>query len=96
MFEANSRYYKLSTLTYTGSDGRQIPYVERRFLPRGRDLQVLVEVTVAEGDRLDLIAHRTLGAAEAGWWVSDANDAMHPEELLEEPGEKIHVPVPRL
>ena len=96
MFDARSRYAKLETAVHTDADGREIPYVRRRILPRGEDLQLLVEVAVAEGDRLDLIAHRTLGSSEASWWIADANDAMHPAELLSEPGEKLRVPVPKL
>ncbi len=96
MFDAKSRYARIATAVYTDAAGREIPYVKRRFLPRGEDLQLLVEVTVAESDRLDLIAHRTLGSSEASWWICDANDAMNPQTLVEDPGEKLRVPVPRL
>lgn len=96
MFDAKSRYAKIDTAVYTDTRGREIAYVKRRFLPRGEDLQLLVEVTVGEADRLDLIAQRTLGSAEANWWISDANDAMHPDELLDDPGEKLRVPIPKI
>lgn len=96
MFDAKSRYARTDTAVYTDASGRQIAYVKRRFLPRGEDLQLLVEVTVTESDRLDLISQRTLGSAEASWWICDANDAMHPDELLADPGEKLRVPVPKI
>ncbi len=63
MFDPGSRYYTIDTATTTASDGRTIAYVRRRFLPQGETLPLLGEVTVAQGDRLDLIAGRTLGAA---------------------------------
>jgi hypothetical protein len=96
MFDPTSRYYQLETATYTNSDGQEITYVRRRFLPRGENLPLLVEVTVNEGDRLDLIAHRTLGAPTAFWQLCDANDAMNPVDLLAEPGETLRVAVPQI
>jgi len=93
MFEPNSRYYALETATYLMPDGLQIAYKRRRFLPHGEDLPLLVEVTVAEGDRLDLITYRTLGDPEAFWQVADANNGMNPAEL-EQPGVTLRVPIP--
>jgi hypothetical protein len=93
MFEPNSRYYSLATAAYLTPDGYQIAYQRRRFLPRGEDLPLLVEVSVADGDRLDLITYRTLGDPEAFWRVADANNTMNPTEL-EQPGVRLRVPIP--
>jgi hypothetical protein len=95
MFDETSRYHGLETAVHTMPDGREVRYVLRRFLPQGSKLTVLAEVTVTEGDRLDLIAYRTLGNPEAFWRVCDANDAMRPDELTEEPGRTLRVPVPQ-
>lgn len=95
MFETTSRYYNLDTDTFTAPDGRRIAYVLRRFLPQGGKLSLLVEVTVAQGDRLDLISARTLGESELFWHVCDANDAMNPEDLTAEPGAILRVPIPQ-
>lgn len=95
MFDSNSRYAKLDTAQITDAEGRVITYVRRRFLPQGADLSLLVEVTVDDADRLDLISSRTLGSSEAWWWIADANDALCPSDLLEV-GERLRVPVPRL
>jgi hypothetical protein len=95
MFDETSRYHGLETAVHVNPDGREVRYVLRRFLPQGSALPVLAEVTVTEGDRLDLIAHRTLGNAEAFWRVCDANDAMRPDELTEEAGRTLRVPVPQ-
>lgn len=95
MFEQTSRYQSLETATYKTPDGREIAYVRRRFLPRGEKMQLLVEVTVTEGDRLDLIAGRTIGAPEQFWRVCDANNTMNPFDLTVEPGRVLRVPVPQ-
>jgi hypothetical protein len=95
MFDYTSRYFNLETASLTTKEGRVVAYVRRRFLPQGRDLQTLVEVVVTEGDRLDLITARTLGDPEQFWRVADANDAMNPFDLTEEPGSTLRVPIPQ-
>jgi len=96
MFDTTSRYYTLETATHTRSDGREITYVRRRFLRQGENLPLLVEVTVSDGDRLDLITARTLGDPEQFWRVADANNAMNPFDLTAEPGETLRVAVPQV
>ena len=95
MFDPTSRYARLEQTTHTLPDGRVVPYVRRRFLPRGEDLPLLVEVTVTQADRLDVITARTLGDPEQFWRVCDANNAMYPPDLTDEPGEIVRVPVPQ-
>jgi len=95
MFDETSRYHGLETAEHRLPDGRLVRYVRRRFLPQGARLPLLAEVAVAEGDRLDLIAHRLLGEPEAFWRICDANDAMHPDELTSEVGRRLRVPVPQ-
>lgn len=95
MFEATSRYASIETATLTTADGRVIAYKRRRFLPQGDAMPLLVEVTVAQGDRLDLITARTLGDPEQFWRVADANNAMNPFDLTAEPGRTVRVPVPQ-
>ena len=55
MFDSRSRYANIESDEYISPDGKRILYKRRRFLPKGDELSLLVEVTVAEGDRLDLI-----------------------------------------
>lgn len=95
MFEPTSRYYSIEEATLTTKDGRVVAYKRRRFLPKGESMPTLVEVTVTEGERLDLIASRTLGDPEQFWRVCDANNAMNPFELTDEPGQVLKVPVPQ-
>ena len=94
MFDFSSRYFAIETAVYVAPDGREIPYKRRRFLPQGDALPLLTEVTVTQGDRLDLIAARTLGVSEVFWQVADANTAMDPFELTSEPGRRLRIPEP--
>jgi hypothetical protein len=96
VFDHTSRYHDLETATYTTPDGQAVAYKRRRFLPRGGEMSLLAEVTMISGDRLDLIAARTLGDPEQFWRVCDANDAMNPVILTEEPGRTLRVPVPQV
>lgn len=94
MFEPKSRYYAIEAAKLKTQTGREVVYIRRRFLPQGENMQLLAEVTVIDGDRLDLITHRTLGDPEQFWRICDANNAMNPPGLTEEPGRVLRVPVP--
>jgi len=95
MFDPNSRYYDLEIAMLAAADGRQVPYVRRRFLPRGELMTLLATVTVVEGDRLDLITARLLSDPEHFWRVADANNAMDPLDLANQPGSQLRVGAPR-
>ena len=94
MFEPESRYSRIETAELELPDGRKVAFKRRRFLPHGTDLDLLVEVSVTEGDRLDLITARSLGDPQQFWRVADANDAMNPTELTDDNGRRLRVPVP--
>ena len=96
MFEPESRYYQIETATYATPDNRTIRYVKRRFLPEGKDMQLLVEVAVTEGDRLDMITASKLGDPEQFWRIADANNAMNPVDLTDEIGKVLRVPIPQI
>jgi hypothetical protein len=95
MFDFTSRYYAIETAVHVAHDGREIVYKRRRFLPQGENMPLLGEAVVAQGDRLDLITARTLGVPEAFWRVADANNAMSPFDLTEEPGRRLRIPLPQ-
>jgi hypothetical protein len=95
MFDAASRYSALETSTYTFPDGRQVSYKRRRFLPRGESMSILMEVRVARGDRLDFVTAKALGDPLQSWRIADANNALNPATLTDEPGIVLRVPVPQ-
>lgn len=95
MFEPTSRYYILETSTYVGPDGKHISYKKRRFLPKGQSMPTLVEVRLKQGERLDLITARSLGDPQQYWRVCDANNTNNPNELTDEVGRSIRVPIPQ-
>lgn len=94
MFEPGSRYANLETASIVGPDGREIAYKRRRLVPQAKDLPKLAETAVEQGDRIDLVAARTLGDAEQFWRICDANDALDPEDLIE-PGRRLNIPMPQ-
>jgi hypothetical protein len=95
MFGTTSRYVSLAvkTLDVLDSDGqtRQIRYVERRFLPPSGSGPTVVEHMVIQGDRLDNITAKYLGDPTQFWRVADANEAMRPEELTDDIGQRIRI-----
>lgn len=111
MFDSTSRYYALKDLKYIDSLPRQdrsitkgdiskmndrtVSYKERRFLPHLDQIYIAQDVTVIAGDRLDNISSSTIGDPEQFWRICDANEAMHPLEMTEEPGKRLHIGIQR-
>ncbi|MFH2102458.1 MAG: hypothetical protein ABIJ39_03775 [Chloroflexota bacterium] len=95
MFDPNSRYSKTPTDALTDPVGREIVYIRRRFLPRPDDLATLVELTVTQGDRLDLLTARAIGDPEQFWRACDASNAMNPSELTDQSGQTVRFPIPQ-
>jgi hypothetical protein len=94
MFAQNSRYAAIQDEQLTRSDGTQLNYKGRRFLPQTKGMQIIQLVTVVAGDRIDLIASRTIGDPELFWRVCDASDAMYPLALTTQPGRSLNIPMP--
>jgi hypothetical protein len=94
MFDHTSRYYLVEDASYESEDGRSISYKCRRFLPQGDRIPLLSVLRIAPGDRLDLIAARTLGDAEQFWQICDANNCLNPFDLTAEISATLRVPTP--
>ena len=95
MARTRGRYAKVETLTGVAADGNEIVYYERRFLPQAKRMQVQSLVTVRQGERIDLIAARSLGQSQAWWRIGDANDAVDPWQLTARPGRVLRIPSPK-
>jgi nucleoid-associated protein YgaU len=91
MFFKGSRYEKVAE--HEGEDryGRKVRYKGIREIPSN---PVRLGHGVAQGDRLDHLAHHYYKDAERFWRIADANLACWPDDLLE-PGEVIAVPPSR-
>ncbi len=95
MLEPGSRYYALDNATYEDADGQVIIYKQRRFLPQGINMPLLLQVTVTTIDRLDLIAARAYGASEHFWRIADANNALNPFDLTDQIGSVLRISPPQ-
>ncbi len=93
-FPTTSRYAFVGTTTFETPDGRTVTHLRRRFLPPAEAFAVLTEHTVKEGERLDHIATAYLGDPEQYWRICDANEAMHPDDLVSAPGRTIRITLP--
>lgn len=94
VFDHKSRYHRVPAAVYETEDGGHIAYVRRRFLPQGDRIPLLSLVRITPGDRLDLIAARTLGDAQQFWQICDANNCLNPSDLTADVGATLRVPVP--
>jgi tail protein X len=89
MFTPRSRYAAVADATYLGADGRAVIYKTLRTTPAARSIQ---SHTVAQGDRLDLIAFQQYGDSEQFWRICDGNDALRPDDLTLQAGARIRLP----
>lgn len=90
MFTSTSRYAAVSDGLYQDSSGRQITYKLLRITPETTSLQIH---TVAQGDRLDLIAFQSYGDPEQYWRIADGNAALRPEDLTATAGRRLNLPL---
>jgi hypothetical protein len=90
----NSRLYGLDVAEYRLPDGTAVRYLRRRFIPAPESSQQLGTIVVEVRDRLDLLADRAYGDPSAGWRLLDANGALWPPDLLEEPGRQLALRAP--
>ncbi len=90
MFTSQSRYYPLGDLVHVDENGRRHTYKERRFV-RGEP-RLAGRTAVGQGERIDLLAFRTLKAPGLYWRLCDANRVLNPFELNETDGRSLLVP----
>jgi hypothetical protein len=90
MFTSRSRYASIADAVYTTSDGRKINYKVLRITPDTTSLQ---QHTLAQGDRLDVLAFQYYNDAEQFWRICDGNVALRPDDLTQDIGAQIAIPV---
>jgi hypothetical protein len=93
-FSTSSRYYGIDTAILEQPDKNPIVYLRRRLVPPADRFSVLQEHTVTENERLDNVTYQYLGDPERFWQLCDANNAIDPDELTQEPGQKIRITLP--
>jgi hypothetical protein len=87
-FLKTSRYASLDVVAVPLPDGTTAQAVKLRRLPAtGGDAY-----TVAQHDRLDIIAQRNYGAGSSYWHIADANSELEAETLTATPNRVIVVP----
>jgi len=90
-----SRYAGVEVAVRSEPDGRQLPYLRRRFCPHPEDLAPLTEHLVTGSDRIDRVAALRLGDPEQFWRIADANRAMRAESLTDVPGRRLRITQPQ-
>jgi hypothetical protein len=90
VFLPGSRYEHVPRAVWVDRDGRAHPYTLLRELPP--DPPIRQRHQVADGERLDLIAHRMYGDPEQFWRITDANRALRPDDL-EVVGSLLRIPL---
>lgn len=84
-FPPGSRYATTPTARLLASDGREIVYLRRRFIPPADTLALVREHLVIAGDRIDNVAAVHLGDPEQSWQLGDANTAFDLADLTAQP-----------
>lgn len=93
-FPFTSRYSAVEIASFHLPDGRVVPHLRRRFLPRPDSFVLLQEHVVGESDRMDRVADFYLGDPEAFWRIADANTLMNPAALADTPGRRLRITLP--
>jgi hypothetical protein len=93
-FPPSSRYSSVGTAIINDSDGEPVVYLQRRVAPQPEVFAVIGEHVVTQGERLDLIAARSLGDPELFWRICDANRALNPFALTEVIGRRLLITMP--
>lgn len=94
LYPPTSRYHAVATAVHVDADGRDHAYLRRRFVPQPGSLASIDFHTVAQGDRVDLIAASHFGDPEQFWRMCDANAAIHPDALVGRVGRRLRITLP--
>lgn len=88
MFNKNSRYDGLSTVTVTDKAGREVKAVKLRRLPSQEGLNFVVQ----DNSQLDVMSEQQYNDGEKYWHIADANTELEANELVRFSNRTIKVP----
>lgn len=95
MFSENSRYKSIDkgTIKISVANGEsvEVQFIRRRFIPTADKEPVLLDHTVTQDERPDILAHKYLQDSTMFWKLCDANNIMHPVELTDTEGRRIKI-----
>lgn len=94
MNSPNSRYNGVAQGLHITNDGREIPYIRRRFIPPPDQYALLHEHEVQEGERPDTLSAAEFGDPEQFWRICDANVVIDPHDLTRTPGAQVRITLP--
>lgn len=95
LYPPTSRYHGLPVKTLQRSDGSEVAYLSRRFIPSPDQFDTLQEYSITLGDRIDNVAAQFLGDPERFWVLADANSTtLDPQQLTAEVGRRLRIPLP--
>lgn len=94
MISPNSRYVGVAQGVYVAEDGREIPYIRRRFIPPPEQYALLHEHEVVEGERPDTLSAGEFGDPDQFWRICDANAVIDPHDLTRTPGTRVRITLP--
>lgn len=92
MIFKGSRYEGGPIVEVTDARGRTVTAIGIRYTPVTPAGFIH---TATDSDRLDLLAYQYYRNPEKFWLIADANDALDPLDLLEQPGRPILIPPDR-
>ncbi|MGO9237003.1 MAG: LysM domain-containing protein [Methylocella sp.] len=89
----SSRYYGAQVLQYVPPGGAPVKYLARRIIPQPDTYTSVQNYVIGDGDRLDNLAARFIGDPLLYWMICDANGATDPDELTQQAGRTILIPL---
>jgi hypothetical protein len=90
----NSRYSCAGILQTKLRDGREVAYLQRRFIPPASLFATIGQHQVKQGERMDHLAAQYLNDPEMFWLIADANLAFDPADLTAPPGTTLRITLP--
>ncbi len=91
MVAPNSRYAHVGESTFSVPDGHVAVYIRRRLLPDPEKVRGGIAAT-RPGERVDLVAARTVGSVTQFYRLCDANGVSDPFEVAEGGNTQVFLP----